>query len=619
MMHVRLVSHSQPTAEFADLGIADAQELIAYCARVSNPANQLNTDTSERLIKYLVKHKHWSPLEMVSACCEVTTTRDIARQILRHRSFSFQEFSQRYADPTKDLAFVHREARLQDPKNRQNSIITDDPDLQNEWNRVQDRIITEARSAYSWAIDKGIAKEQARAVLPEGLIESRLYMNGTLRSWIHFIELRMSNGTQWEHQQVARACAEVIARVFPIAADLARVVDLPENFCVASFLQLTTHPTGSFSPCPYLGGTAWQGKHGSIMEAWRSPEMEELRDQFLKGQKPKLCSRCWHEEKNGKKSLRLRLYDPVKESSDFAIINRGNLIEPMKDALLTREYLKGPKVLTIKNGNVCNAKCRSCHPGDSSRWIDDARKLNGVLGKSYYLTSQQEKNWSDEQLQEILAMSTSLVRLELFGGEPLYNKKVIDLLRKIVDSGHSKHITLYVNTNGSVDITEKLPEVIEFQEVEIGVSLDGVGEQFDYIRHGLEYTQVIGNIRRWQQYFDKHQTKYFIDSISTVSVLNVLDLPLLKKEVRSVLPDSPFWNLLINPAWLFIKNMPDRVKVRAIEVLSTDPEFADLINVINQPPDTDAWNQFLDITQALDSIRGEDWRKTFPELASLVG
>lgn len=219
-MNVRLLSYSQPTAEFADMGISDAQELIAYCARVSNPSNQFNTDTSEKLIRYLVKHAHWSPLEMVSACVEITTTRDIARQILRHRSFSFQEFSQRYADPTKDLSFVLREARLQDPKNRQNSVETSDERLQRDWEHHQQQVIDYARSAYDWAIAKGIAKEQARAVLPEGLIESRLYMNGTLRSWVHFIELRSGNGTQKEHQLVALACAKAIAAIFPMTDSL---------------------------------------------------------------------------------------------------------------------------------------------------------------------------------------------------------------------------------------------------------------------------------------------------------------------------------------------------------------------------------------------------------------
>jgi len=218
-MNVRLLSYSQPTQEFANLGLTDAQELIAYCARVSNPSNQFNTDTSEKLIRYLIKHQHWSPLEMVSACCEITTTRDIARQILRHRSFSFQEFSQRYADPTKDLSFVLREARLQDTKNRQNSISTNDTELQAWWDAKQKFIIDQCRDIYTDAINKGIAKEQARAVLPEGLTESRLYMNGTLRSWIHFIELRSANGTQLEHQEVAKACAKVIADIFPMTTE----------------------------------------------------------------------------------------------------------------------------------------------------------------------------------------------------------------------------------------------------------------------------------------------------------------------------------------------------------------------------------------------------------------
>jgi thymidylate synthase (FAD) len=224
-MDVKLVSYSQPTDEFRDLGIDDAQELIAYCARVSNPSNQLNSETSEKLIRYLVRHAHWSPLEMVSACVEITTTRDIARQILRHRSFSFQEFSQRYADPTKDLKFVTREARLQDPKNRQNSVEVEDQLLQNEWYRAQQRVIYAAQREYEWAIANGIAKEQARAVLPEGLIESRLYMNGTLRSWIHFIELRSGNGTQKEHQLVALACAKAIAAIFPMTESLVATND----------------------------------------------------------------------------------------------------------------------------------------------------------------------------------------------------------------------------------------------------------------------------------------------------------------------------------------------------------------------------------------------------------
>lgn len=217
-MEVNLVSYSKPSRELVNEGLYDVQELIAFCARVSNPANQLNTETNEKLIKYLIKHAHWSPLEMVSACLEITTTRDIARQILRHRSFSFQEFSQRYADPVKELDFVLRDARLQDAHNRQNSIETDDLELQKKWNKHQQNVINEARMAYQWAVEHGIAKEQARAVLPEGLTVSRLYMNGTLRSWIHYIQLRSANGTQKEHVEIAKACASVIAEIFPLAS-----------------------------------------------------------------------------------------------------------------------------------------------------------------------------------------------------------------------------------------------------------------------------------------------------------------------------------------------------------------------------------------------------------------
>ena len=215
MMNVKLISYSEPSG-LMPADIDDIQDLIAYCARVSNPSNQTNTETSEKLIKYLAKHKHWSPFEMVSACLEIETTRDIARQILRHRSFSFQEFSQRYADPTKELDFVLRDARLQDTTNRQNSVETEDRELQRIWMEQQQFVIRSARNAYDWAIVNGIAKEQARAVLPEGLTVSRLYVNGTIRSWIHYIELRSANGTQKEHMDIANACALELAKIFPM-------------------------------------------------------------------------------------------------------------------------------------------------------------------------------------------------------------------------------------------------------------------------------------------------------------------------------------------------------------------------------------------------------------------
>ena len=218
-MKVRLISYTQPDNI---IGVDNAQELIAYCARVSNPGNQNNKETSEKLVKYLIKNRHWSPLEMVNACIEIETTRDIARQILRHRSFSFQEFSQRYADPTQDLAFETRDARLQDPKNRQNSIELSEEDrrLNEDFRMKQMLVWRRAQDTYEWAIKNGIAKEQARAVLPEGMTVSRLYMNGTLRSWVHYIDLRSANGTQLEHQEIAIACAYEIAQIFPLMKEL---------------------------------------------------------------------------------------------------------------------------------------------------------------------------------------------------------------------------------------------------------------------------------------------------------------------------------------------------------------------------------------------------------------
>jgi len=209
-MNVKLISHSQGEKN------ESLQDIIAYCARVSNPSNQGSTETQERLLRYLIREKHWSPFEMASACLEIETTRDIARQLLRHRSFSFQEFSQRYADPTKDLKFSMREARLQDTKNRQNSIEVDDGDLKLDWVKKQAEVMNEARKAYQWATENGIAKEQARAVLPEGIMESRLYVNGTIRSWIHYIDLRSGHGTQKEHIELARACADALEPVFPM-------------------------------------------------------------------------------------------------------------------------------------------------------------------------------------------------------------------------------------------------------------------------------------------------------------------------------------------------------------------------------------------------------------------
>lgn len=393
---------------------------------------------------------------------------------------------------------------------------------------------------------------------------------------------------------------------------------LPKNFCVAPFVQCTTHPSGSFSPCPYLGGTTWKSESSAILSKWQSQDLEQLRQDFVSNRKSPICNRCWHEEDHGKKSLRLRLFDPVSQTTDYSFIDPNTFATELQNKIALGSYLSGPEVLTIKNGNICNAKCRVCHPGDSNRWIADAEKLQIKLGQQYYAVDQQERNWTDDQLDQIVELSAGLKRLELFGGEPMYNKQVFRILERIIQLGHSKNITLYINTNGSVDLTQRLPDIRYFKEVEIGVSIDGVGTQFDYIRHGLSYDTVQHNIRSWQAYFDKHQTKYYIDSISTVQIMNVYYLPELKQAVKDLLPLSPFWNLLVDPAYLCIKNLPTSIKQAVRTKLSCDPEFADLVSVLDQPSDPQEWQKFLEITRALDQIRNESFADTFPELANMI-
>lgn len=393
---------------------------------------------------------------------------------------------------------------------------------------------------------------------------------------------------------------------------------LPENFCIAPFTQCTTHPSKSFSPCPYLGGTVWPGEYGNIHQQWTSQGLADLRADFLDNKQSPICNRCWHEEKNGKRSLRLRLLDPETHHSDFAQYAQPNTVERLLQKITTGAYLKGPETLTIKNGNVCNARCRTCHPGDSSRWIADAKRLKEITGKDYHSINKTEINWSPEQLEEIYELSKNLSRLELFGGEPVYNKQVNALVERIAQSDHCNNITLYINTNGSVDITKRMPSVHKFHAVEIGVSIDAVEEHFNYIRNGVEFQTVLQNIKIWQNYFEQHDTKYFIDSISTVQIQNIFYLPELKSKVMEVLPLAPYWNLLVEPEYLFIKNMPDNIKQAVINKLSVDDEFDDIISVINQPADLHSWENFLEVTHALDIIRGEDFAKTFPEFHTLI-
>jgi len=395
--------------------------------------------------------------------------------------------------------------------------------------------------------------------------------------------------------------------------------NLPANFCIAPFTQITTHPNGSFSPCPYLGGTVWSKQYPTVLERFQGQDLENLRAQFLSNQQSPVCERCWHEERNNKKSLRLRLYDPVNKTSDHAVVNNGSIVLDLMQGLTDKKYLTDLKILTIKNGNICNAKCRVCHPGDSSRWAaEDAVKLKQLLGQEIYNTNSVERNWTDQQCDEIFEISKTLVRLELFGGEPLYNKKVLKLLDRIIEAGHSANINLYINTNGSVDLIQQVPRITEFKEVEIGVSIDDIGKRFNYQRHGLEYDQVVDNVKLWQAHFAKVDTPLYIDSITTVNVYNVWYLPEIKESVKKILPQSPFWNLLVNPDHLFIKNLPDYIKQQVIKKLEPDPEFEEIINVLSQARDSTAWTKFIQVRDALDTIRNENFQQVFPELAAII-
>jgi radical SAM protein with 4Fe4S-binding SPASM domain len=390
---------------------------------------------------------------------------------------------------------------------------------------------------------------------------------------------------------------------------------LPKNFCAAPFVQLTTHPTGSFSPCPYLGGTTWRQQYPTVLERWNSEELQSLRDQFLDNQKSKHCERCWYEEGCGKRSLRQRLYDVSDGSSDYGFAQRPGFGADLEKIVADKHYLQGPRVLTIKNGNVCNARCRVCHPGDSSRWIKDAQQLHQITGKTYYNIAQQERNWSDAQVKEIVSMSRNLDRLELFGGEPLYNQQVHAILESIAQQGDAQHITLYINTNGSVDWVKRCPAILEFANVEIGVSIDGVDQQFDYIRNGVQWSEVVANIGKWQQALKGRP--HWIDAICTVSALNVYYLPEIRQRVMEILPLAPFWNLLRDPEYLFIGNIPEQAKQQIRQRL-TDPEFAEIQSVLDTAADPQRWGEFLEITQALDQIRKESFAETFKEFADII-
>jgi MoaA/NifB/PqqE/SkfB family radical SAM enzyme len=393
---------------------------------------------------------------------------------------------------------------------------------------------------------------------------------------------------------------------------------LPTNFCIAPFIQHTTHPSGSCSPCPYLGGTTWPPTDANILHQWTDDRLEQLRQDFWDNKQNPICDRCWHEEDNGKRSLRQRFFDPVKETSGYDEFKNFDVVY---QRLEDKKYLTGPLILAIKNGNICNARCRSCHPVDSSRWFSDAKKIVEATGYQYYdfkVRGKEETNWDDGQLDEIMQLSQNLVRLELFGGESAYNKQVRRLLERLVETGIAKNLTLYVNTNGGIDLVEEWPFMREFKTLEIKVSVDGIFDQFDYIRHGLDYENVKANIKKLHQYGKAHNLNLYISAICTVSTLNIFYLLEINKELKNVFNHPTYYNLLIEPEYLFIKNMPDSVKQAVNNKMGFNPWFANLLSVMNQAADLREWDRFLEVTRLLDRVRGEDFVRTFPEFAEII-
>lgn len=394
--------------------------------------------------------------------------------------------------------------------------------------------------------------------------------------------------------------------------------NIGSNFCIAPFIQITTHPSGSFSPCPYLGGTTWAPTYTSIIEAWQSSEIESLRQDFLSNQKNPICNRCWNEELHQKRSLRLRLFDPETHLSEYSLLQDQETKNKLLASINDQTYFDGPKIVSIKNGNICNAKCRSCHPGDSSRWVSDANKLHQQSGKTWYRINGREINWSDQQIDELFQLSQNILRLELFGGEPLYNKKVLALLNHLVSTGNSSNTDLYINTNGSVDILEKIPGINSFKSIDIGVSIDAVGNHFDYVRHGLNFATVINNVQKWQKYFDSHQANYTISSITTVSILNIFYLVEIKESINKLLGKDPFWNLLVDPDFLSIASMPGSIKKICADRLRHDASFTELVTLLDSERLPHAWQRFLEVTEHLDLIRKEKFADTFPEFNAVL-
>lgn len=380
---------------------------------------------------------------------------------------------------------------------------------------------------------------------------------------------------------------------------------MANNFCIAPFIQITTHPDQKFGPCSCLSAVMHHTDL-SIKDQWESTTLTKLRQQFANNERPEICKRCWKEEDAGVKSLRKRIWDPEELTTDFPTIVNLELVNTIRTTLQPM-----PQILTLSNGNVCNAKCRTCSPYSSSRWNEDAERFQQA-GKSTYIPIK-VADWTEKQINDIVDFASTVKRLELYGGEPTYNKKVKVILERLISAGVAKNITLYINTNGSVDIINTIPQLTKFKNIEINISVDGVDHQFNYIRHGVDFDAVVKHINTWKDIKNVH-----VDTICTVNMLNVYYLPDVRKRIVELLPLEPFWNILDQPAYLNIKNMPQYVKDIVCKKLQNAAGFDDIITYINQPADLLAWHKFIETTQDIDQIRKESFAQTFPEFYRII-
>ena len=387
---------------------------------------------------------------------------------------------------------------------------------------------------------------------------------------------------------------------------------LKETSCIAPFINLTVDPEHNTSPCPYLGGGAWKFKKElNFKQIWNSKQFEHLRQSHLKGEKNPICQRCWNEESVGKTSARQRFLDTYQNQIDQIVRNIQN-----------ENYKRGPTILTMKNGNICNLRCRTCGPKDSSVWIPEAQSYVKKFPKNLELTwfeyETVKKNWNSKQMQDFQSFNQNITRVEHFGGEPLYNPKVFEHAKMLVEQGFAKNIVLYFNTNGMQIPTDKMLSLFKhFKQIEINVSIDGIEKHFEYIRHPAKWPKLLETIN-WLKEFEKNNNLIW-GIVTTVGNLNIFYLDSILKEFNNWNKTNVFLNILENPFYYCIKNLPTLTKKKITEKYSHLDKLLGVVNFMNsEPPDPVAWKMFLFWTKQMDTYRKEEFRFTFPEFSNTI-